>query len=373
MKLLFCGDIMPGGVLPYQEKYVQEDVLAYMRSFDLRVGTLECAIGNDLAFDESKMNAEMNIVYARNEDFFRIKELGIDIVSLANNHIYDLGEAGLKNTIECLKCNNIRYVGAGMNIDEASSPVIIEKDGITVAIFACCFYGLKPVWVTAASSTSSGIWQTDIKTVCHKITKAKKQYDYVIVMPHWGIELKYFPPLDYYQYAHRMVDAGADSILGSHTHILGPLWKYKKKIICYSMGNFLFPDFCMQVPKPMFYPKDTEQYQTLERRWFYPKVFSSPVVSVWKGRNRIGSVVELSIKRKGHLVIKNRLVFLSCDNIIGLYQDFKSIIVRTRMKVWYFLFTFFNYHLVSRILRSRFNFVGKKLNKSLPFNIPVQL
>lgn len=363
---------MPGGVLPFQEKYVQEDVLAYMRSFDLRVGTLECAIGNDLAFDESKMNAEMNIVYARNEDFFRIKELGIDIVSLANNHIYDLGEAGLKNTIECLKCNNIRYVGAGMNIDEASSPVIIEKDGITVAIFACCFYGLKPVWVTAASSTSSGIWQTDINTVCHKITKAKKQYDYVIVMPHWGIELKYFPPIEYYQYAHRMVDAGADSILGSHTHILGPLWKYKKKPICYSMGNFLFPDFCMQVPKPQFYPKDIEEFQSLKRMWFYPKDFSSPVISVWKGRNRIGIMVSVNINKK-RIVSRLRLSKLTKDNILELYTGLNSKIVRIRIIIWKLLYSYINFRFVNGFILSKHNIIGNMLNKKAAFDIPVKL
>ena len=94
---------MPGGVLPYQENYVRENIISYMKSFDLRIGTLECAIGNNMEYDQSKMDAEKNIIYARDEDFYRVKELGIDVVSLANNHIYDLGEAGLRNTIELLK------------------------------------------------------------------------------------------------------------------------------------------------------------------------------------------------------------------------------------------------------------------------------
>ena len=363
---------MPGGVLPYQENYVRKDIISYMKTFDLRIGTLECAIGNDLEYDQSKMDAEKNIIYARNEDFYRVKELGIDVVSLANNHIFDLGEAGLKNTIELLKKNRIGFFGAGLNENEASAPFIIEKNNVTIALFGCCFVGLKPVWVTVATPTSAGIWQTDIETVCRKIKEAKMQYDYVIVMPHWGIELSYYPPIEYYQYALRMLDAGADSVLGSHTHTIGPYWKYKHKPICYSMGNFLFPDFCMEEPKPQFYPKDGNQFQTLERRWFYPKGFTSPVVSVWRGRNRIGSMIELRID-KGGLVSKARLSILSKDNVLGLYRGLNSRIVRLRMKIWSMMYSHFSFRFVNGVLKSRYNLIKRLLDRSKAFNVPVVL
>lgn len=372
MKLFFCGDIMPGGVLPYQDKYVQDDIIEYLKTFDLRIGTLECAIGNDMQFEASKMNAEMNIVYARNEDFYRVKELGIDIVSLANNHVYDLGEAGLINTINCLKQNNIRYVGAGMNLEEASAPLIIEKEGLSIAILACCFNGLKPMWVTAATSNGSGIWQTDIETVCRKIREAKKKYDYVIVLPHWGIELLFFPPEEYYNYANRMIDAGADSVLGSHTHRIGPYWRHKGKTICYSMGNFLFPDFCMQVPKPQFYPLNRDEYLACERMWFYPKNFSSPVVSVWRGRYRIGTMVSMEINKK-RIRFSNDLSKLTSDNILELYTGNNSWIVRTRMKFWSVLYSHFGYRFVNRFLQSKYNIIGNKLSQMTAFNIPVKL
>ena len=87
--ILFCGDIMPGGVLPYQANYISKEVQTYLNSFDLRIGTLEAALGTGLAYDEVKMQGRANIVYARNEDFFRVKEMGFNVVSLANNHIYD--------------------------------------------------------------------------------------------------------------------------------------------------------------------------------------------------------------------------------------------------------------------------------------------
>ena len=103
MKLLFCGDIMPGGVLSYQREYIKKEVKDYLKTFDLRISTLEAAIGTGISYDQTKMNGRMNIVYARNEDFFRVVDMGFDVVSLANNHVFDLGEEGLRNTIDILR------------------------------------------------------------------------------------------------------------------------------------------------------------------------------------------------------------------------------------------------------------------------------
>ena len=69
MTLFFCGDIMPGGVLPFQNDFITAELLGFMRSFDYRIGTLESAIGTNLPFDPVKMNGRQNIIYARDEDF----------------------------------------------------------------------------------------------------------------------------------------------------------------------------------------------------------------------------------------------------------------------------------------------------------------
>ena len=76
---------MPGGCLPYQADYIDEELLLYIKSFDLRIGTLEAAIGTGYEFDPVKMAGRQNIIYARDEDFERIKELGLNVVSLAYN------------------------------------------------------------------------------------------------------------------------------------------------------------------------------------------------------------------------------------------------------------------------------------------------
>jgi Bacterial capsule synthesis protein PGA_cap. len=124
MKLLFCGDIMPGGVLPYQTEFVSPELREYLAGFDARIGTLEAAIGTDFPFDPVKVNGRQNIVYAREEDFFRVKDLGFNVVSLANNHMMDLTEQGLSNTIKLIRENGIKSCGAGANVEEASRPAV---------------------------------------------------------------------------------------------------------------------------------------------------------------------------------------------------------------------------------------------------------
>ena len=320
MKICFCGDIMPGGVLPYQKVYLTDRLATTYQSFDLRIGTLESPIGTNLPFDENKMKGRANIIYARDEDFYRIKGLGIDIVSLANNHIYDLGEEGLKNTIRILQENNILYFGAGMNANEAARPVLIRNEGRTIAIFGYCMYGNPYIGhVQLATSEEPGVNPLDLKKVVSDIKEAKRKYDYVIIMPHWGIEYRYEPMDECVMMAKQMIKAGADAVIGSHTHQIQPVVKYKSGIIAYSLGNFLFPDFYMSPPRPIWYPSASDIICNIPEVVGYPFPITQPIKQIWKDEARIGSIVGLNISDKIQLKSFNH-VKLSKDNILGLYQ-----------------------------------------------------
>ena len=325
MNLFFCGDIMPGGVLPYQDHYITPELLDYLKSFDFRIGTLEAAIGTNLPYDPIKMAGRKNIVYARNEDFFRVKEMGFDVVSLANNHVWDLGEEGLKNTIHILQKNGIKYCGAGLNIEEASRPAVLEKGGIRVAIFAYCMYGNPWLgYVELAGENKAGINPLDIEKVVKDIKDAKQKYSKVIIMPHWGREYQYEPLPECVEMAKRMIDAGADAVLGSHTHQMQPLIKYKKKPACFSMGNFLFPDFYMYPPRPIWYPDTLEEVKGIKDVVGYPFPIEEPIRQIWNPVSRHGQVVALTIENGG-LIAKSRYVHSSDDNIESLATPNETI------------------------------------------------
>ena len=318
MNLFFCGDIMPGGVLPYQDGYISPALQEYMKGFDFRIGTLEAAIGTNLPYDPVKVAGRQNIVYAREEDFFRVKEMGFDVVSLANNHVWDLGEEGLRNTIKILRENSIDYCGAGLDEEEASRPAVLEKDGLKVAVLAYCMYGNKYLgYVELAGPHKAGVNPLDIEKVVCDIREARQKYDKVIVMPHWSREYRYEPLPECVSMAKQMISAGADAVLGSHTHQIQPFLKYKGKPICFSMGNFLFPDFYMYPPRPIWYPEKDVDLASIKNVVAYPSSIEEPVCQIWNRVSRYGAVLELSMGyKKDKVAIK--YVHSSDDNIEDL-------------------------------------------------------
>jgi len=308
---------MPGGCLPYQAGYIDEELSLYIKSFDIRIGTLEAAIGTGYEFDPVKMAGRQNIIYARDEDFKRIKELGFNVISLANNHIMDLGESGLINTINHLKESGILFCGAGINEDEASAPAVIEKAGVRIAIFAYCVSGSPWLgYVKAAGRSEPGVNILVLDKVLNDIRRARSLYDRVIVMPHWGKEYTFSPLKESVIMAKQMIDAGADAVIGSHTHQIQPQLRYKGKPVFFSLGNFLFPDFYMYPPRPIWYPDDASTLSEIEDVVGYPFPIDKPLRQVWNQVSRYGLVVEFEFgaqervtKRYVHLSNNNQLSF----------------------------------------------------------------
>ena len=316
MRLLFCGDIMPGGVLPYQENYIDTALLEWMGTFDFRIGTLECAIGDNLPYDEVKMQGRMNIIYARNKDLFRIKEMGFDVVSLANNHVWDMGEEGLRNTMHQLDELGIRYCGAGMNVEEATRPVVLQKNGVSVAILAYCMYNNPWLgYVEVAGEGKPGVAPLDIERVLSDIVKAKKQYDKVVVMPHWGKEYRYTPMPESVAMTKQMIKAGADAVLGGHPHQVQSYIKMRGVPVCFSLGNFLFPDFYMKPPRPIWYPDASVDRSAIPDVEDYPFPVEQAICRVWKPLSRYSRMIEMEV-RKSRLMVKSHFSYTTSGNVV---------------------------------------------------------
>ena len=351
MRLFVCGDIMPGGVLPYQKEYIDTTLLKHMSTFDFRIGTLECAVGNGLPFDEGKMSKLKNIIYVRNEDLFRIKEMGFDVVSLANNHVWDMGVEGLRNTISQLEKLGIQYCGAGMNIAEASRPAVVTKDGLSVAFLAYCMCDELFMWhsnMVRAGIDTPGVCPLDIDKVEEDIREAKKKYDKVVVLPHWGKEYKYTPLPETVAMAKRMIKAGADAVMGGHAHQVQPLVRLKGVPVCFSMGNFLFPDFYMQPPRPVWYPESSEDLTRIPDVNWYMYPLEESVRRVWKHLQRFSRAVEISVGQK-RVTTKSCFTYNSFDNILSSAEIEKGIKKRLWKESGYIKFGVIS--LVKKIVR----------------------
>lgn len=164
---------------------------------------------------------------------------GVDIVTIANNHLYDYSAAGLFDTINYLDSANIKHVGAGADINRARRPVIFNVNDIRMAFLG--YYGLgKHSDSYPATETDAGTAMRSLKYIRDDIQKIRPYVDYIIINFHWGSEKQHYPGKAQVAFAHQVIDAGADLIIGHHPHVLQGIESYKNKIIAYSLGNFIF-------------------------------------------------------------------------------------------------------------------------------------
>ena len=363
--ILFCGDVMPGGVLPYQQEYISGDLLDYLKSFDLRVGTLEAAIGTNLEYDTTKVNGRQNIIYARDEDFYRVVEMGFDVVSLANNHVFDLGEDGLKNTIKHLNDNGIKYCGAGMNIEEASKPAVVEYKGKKIAFLAYCDYDMDTIgYVPIATNDSCGVNPFNVKKAVIDIQKCKTECEYVFVLPHWGKEYCNFPTYKAKKASIAMIEAGADGVVASHTHRPQPHILHKNKPIYFGLGNFIFPDFYMTPPRPIWYPTTGKDMLPSKITLDYPFPINESLKRVWRETSRVGMVAEIYCS--DGIKSKYSFVYLSKQNVLNRVLD-KSLEKRLKMIGRYIKMPFYDGGKCLLSIASIFFMLRKKIKIRKPY------
>lgn len=174
-----------------------------------------------------------------------VKYAGFNVLNLANNHIMDYYERGLFDTINILEKNNIEHCGAGKNIDEARKPAILKVKEIKVAVLgytdmAEYIYKGNPMISFEAGEDKSGVVPRKYELIKEDIDEIRENVDLIIVSLHWGVEDSFEVTDEQKEFAHKLIDDGADIILGHHPHKFQGVEIYEGKPIVYSMGNFIF-------------------------------------------------------------------------------------------------------------------------------------
>ena len=169
-----------------------------------------------------------------------LKDMGADIVSLANNHVFDYGEDAFYDTLDNLKKAGIPYIGAGRNIEEAKKGCYFVINGCKVGIVAAS-RAEKVRFTPISTADTPGVMGTyDNADFLNVIKDARAQCDLLFVYVHWGTENSTALEQAQIKGAREYIDAGADVIVGAHTHCLQGMEFYKNKPIIYSVGNFWF-------------------------------------------------------------------------------------------------------------------------------------
>lgn len=366
IKIIAVGDIMPGGLLSDNPNSIaNNNVLKKLISADLRIGTLECALGNEPTYDPIKVKDRGNVIYAKEKDISRLKELKIDIVSLANNHFFDLGINGAFRTIEVLKENKIEYLGAGENIEEAEKPIIKYINNKSIAFLAFCDTEYTNVYYcNYADKKNPGVNPMTPHHVKNSIRKCKEKYDYVIVLPHWGSEHTFYPNSAIVKMSRLMVDSGADIILGSHPHRVQPIVRYKNSIIAFSMGNFLFPERLIAPPKVTYYPTEYLDLNKLPITDGYP-IVDQITLKTLPYLARVGMLIDCKLYDSVNLETtytylnnQNTLEFLNKNQVSDIERKLKKIQYLLEMNIYK------EYMFIKSFLIRCFNYLQKKILKN---------
>jgi poly-gamma-glutamate synthesis protein (capsule biosynthesis protein) len=236
-RIVITGDVHLGGGR-VREYARQKDVdrlfgefLPLLRSADLAVTNLESPVisgGTPIPKTGPNLKSPPDTLQV-------LKEAGFDLVTLANNHIMDYGEEGLDSTLNACKSAGLESVGAGLSELTANQPYSAEINGLTISILNIA----ENEFGTSQNGEPGGHAMDPVQNY-YAIRQAKEEADRVIVIVHGGHEHYELPSPRMKKTYRFYADAGADAVIGHHTHCISGYERYNSVPIVYSLGNFLF-------------------------------------------------------------------------------------------------------------------------------------
>lgn len=236
MKALFLGDICPTDAsADYFEKgdieFLFGDTAALFSAAEFRMANLECALTDS----ETEIDKFGPCLKAPTASAATLRTLGVDAVSLSNNHVFDFGKAGIRDTKAALDAAGIAYSGFGEHYEDSRRDLLIEKNGERIAVLCVCEHEYSYALENRMGSRPFDEFDTMLD-----IRRAKASADRVIVLYHGGKEHCRYPSPRLYKACHAMAEHGADLILCQHSHCVGCYEEYKGTHILYGQGNFHF-------------------------------------------------------------------------------------------------------------------------------------
>lgn len=216
---------------------ISENAQSELASADISV------VNNEFVYEdgETPLAGKTYTFGAATENVKLLKIFSADLVTLANNHVYDYGEEGLISTLDTLDGAEIPYVGAGRNLEEASAIKYFVVKGRKIAFVSATEIEKFAKYTKEATENSPGVIKTiDTSLFCNVIAEAKANADYVVACVHWGIEGKNDFEAEQRRMAEDYVKAGADVVIGGHPHRLQGVEFIEDTPVAYSLGNFWF-------------------------------------------------------------------------------------------------------------------------------------
>jgi poly-gamma-glutamate synthesis protein (capsule biosynthesis protein) len=212
------------------------------RSPDVRIINLETSITDSHNYWMGKgVHYKMNPA-----NIACITAAGIDCCALANNHVLDWGYQGLADTLDNLREANLKYSGAGMNLEEAQAPAVVKNRDGRVIVFALGSptSGIPPGWVAGEDwpgvNLLSDFSEDTVRNLNERVGSVKRRGDVIVASIHWGANWGFEIAAGQVAFAHRLIDGAVIDVINGHSshHVKG-IEVYKNKPIIYGCGDFL--------------------------------------------------------------------------------------------------------------------------------------
>lgn len=242
----FIGDVSLADnwqIIPYYDSrnekiygILSEEVVNILNNSDITVANNEFSFSNR----GTPLNNKAYTFRANPNRVSIYHEMGVDLVTIANNHVFDYGEDAFLDTLEILDKADIASIGGGKNIEEAKKPYYYIINGYKIA-FVAATRAEKNILTPGATENTSGVMRCyDPTLLIENIKEVKANSDYVILLVHWGKESSHELEDVIIETGKMYIDAGADLIVGAHAHVLQGMDYYNDKLIAYNLGNFIF-------------------------------------------------------------------------------------------------------------------------------------
>lgn len=215
---------------------LSKSVVDIMTKSDLMVANSEFTVSNR----GTPLAGKTYTFRAKPERLAIYYEMGVDLVTLANNHVYDYGDQAFLDMLDAFDQYEIPRIGAGKNLDEAKRPYYFIINGYKIA-FINANRSEKNIMTKGADDNSLGVFRCyDPTNMINQIKEVKQNSDYVIAIIHYGKEFSHELEKEQVESSKKYIDAGADVVVGHHAHVLQGIEFYNNKPIIYNLGNFIF-------------------------------------------------------------------------------------------------------------------------------------
>ena len=234
-EVMITGDWAPirvfEPIIAEDPEAIYGDLLPVLRQVDLRITNLECPLTDG----EGQIWKSGSMLKGLPKHIHGLTAVPFEVVTTANNHVFDYGLEGFEETHRLLDQNRIQSVGSGRNAEKASQPLVTDVKGVRLGII-----NFSEGEDLTDADTGPGVFGWDVKKAAEMVLELRSKVDMVLVIAHCGVEYIPFPPPYVEEAFQTMVDAGADLVIGHHPHVPQGVQIYRGVPICYSLGNYVF-------------------------------------------------------------------------------------------------------------------------------------